>query len=164
MKQYSSSHWKSMKFSFYHNFIHSTSQQVVNDVIYQQLRERYFSIKANWLITWNTIPSNHFHRGHDFQLPVSVDFRHPRLLIDSGEKWWYNVIRWLNWWHNKRLYKLIMDSDVITKLWLSLCFISYQFRKIFFPLDTKAMKTSVEHFQKQTRGGEPKHIFHSIQS
>lgn len=90
----------------------------------QQLQERYFGIIANWLITWNTIPSNHLHRGMIFQSRDCCRFPSPLHRrtdwVDGREKWWNNVIRWLNWWHNKRVYKLITDCDVISKLWLFL--------------------------------------------
>lgn len=132
----------------------------------QQLQERYFGIIANWLITWNTIPSNHLHRGMIFQSRDCCRFPSPLHSrsdwVDGREKWWNNVIRWLNWWHNKRLYKLITDCDVIFKLWHSLSprFICYQHREnLFSPSTPNTMKTSVEHSPNSKPGGGEKNIF-----
>lgn len=70
-------------------------------------------------------PPNHFcWSGDDFSSRgCVVDFRHtpPPGSVQDETKWWNNgIIRWLDWWHNKRLYKLITDCDVIAKLWLHL--------------------------------------------
>lgn len=164
MKKYYSSvesQWKSYLIAILFNL---NQQQVVNDVIKQQLEEEeeqiYLGIIANWLITrWNTIPFNHFHQGMAFQ--SRGDFRHFShrhhhhhhfsVVLLKRAKWWNNVIMWLNWWLDKRLYKLITDCDVIGKLWYFLCYISLA-EISFSPSTPNTMKTSAKTlFHKQTR-------------
>lgn len=147
-----------MRFPFYRSFIQFESQQVVDgDVMEPVITSRdILGIIANWLITRNTIPLIiSVGRGMISRVEgCVVDFRHtpPRGSVQDETKWWNNgIIRWLDWWHNKRLNKLITDCDVIAKLWLHLLSAS---RK---SLRSPTMKTSA------TLEGRRKHIFHSIQ-